>query len=133
MEIHFLCLSSDYSLITYLHIFVYELVESAHVSLPFKGAYWISSNIAIAIFNFSLLLPLQFAKLDHKLHKLTNWKIIKLKPLLKFLTTNSQRLVIITKIYFIYTLRTIKIFQSIVQTYKDRLSNVYLHVLYVVN
>ena len=30
-----LCLRSDYSLFTYLHIFVYELAESTRISLPY--------------------------------------------------------------------------------------------------
>ena len=32
-----LCLSSEYSLITSLHIFVYELAERARISLPFHS------------------------------------------------------------------------------------------------
>ena len=32
-----MCLSSDYSLVTFLNIFVYEIAESAHISLPFQS------------------------------------------------------------------------------------------------
>ena len=32
----FLCLSSDYFLITYLHIFEYELAKSSHIFLPYQ-------------------------------------------------------------------------------------------------
>ena len=40
-----------------------------------KGAYWISSNIAIAILNFSLLLPIQLS-----LFQLCNSKVVALYP-----------------------------------------------------
>ena len=35
-----------------------KLEEVRDDTLVFKGAYWISSNISIAILNFSLLLPI---------------------------------------------------------------------------
>ena len=42
MEINFFVFISDYSLITYLHIFVYELAKITHIYLPFQSIVHIS-------------------------------------------------------------------------------------------
>ena len=60
--------------------YTWIIIYFKHSAWPFKGAYWISSNIAIAILNFSLLLPLQLS-----LFQLCDSKVVALIPVLHFL------------------------------------------------
>ena len=57
-----------------------KVIERKYVLCVIKGAYWISSNIAIAILNFSLLLLFSYRSSNFALAKL-----LLLIPLLHFL------------------------------------------------